>query len=74
MTILQLNPSIPLKTPKGAGKAILVIDYGEEHHLLFTVIIDATGEIWTFENPQVRGLNNYTMNRMISDKIKVIDK
>lgn len=65
--IIQLNPSIPLVTPKGNGLAILVNDPSEEHHLQWTCIIDATGEIWTFQNPQVRGQKNITMNRGTAD-------
>lgn len=63
MSILQLNPTIPVMTPKGAGQAILIIDYSSEHNLIWTVIIDATGEIWSFQNPHVRGQKNITMER-----------
>lgn len=63
MTILQLNPTIPLNTPKGDGQAILVIDYGSEHNLIWTVMIDSTGEIWSFQNPHVRAQKNITMDR-----------
>jgi hypothetical protein len=64
MNILQLNPPIPLSTPKGNGLAWLVIDYGAEHNILWTVAIDETGEIWTFMNPQVRALKNVSMGRL----------
>jgi hypothetical protein len=66
--ILQLSPSLPLQTPKGPGMAWMVQDYGEEHHLLWTVAIDATGEIWTFRNPEVRAQKNITMGRVFDDK------
>ena len=59
--ITQLNPTIPLDTPKGKGRAHLVIDYGEEHHLLWVVFLDSSGESWTFPNPQVRLRPNPTM-------------
>lgn len=26
--LLQLNPSIPVITPKGSGEAVVLIDYG----------------------------------------------
>lgn len=68
--IIQLNPSIPLDTPKGPGLAILVNDLSCEHHLLWTVVIDSTGEIWTFENPKVRGTKNVTFNRTTNSEIK----
>ncbi len=59
--MLQLNPTIPLETPKGRGDAHFLIDMGQEHHLLWVVFIDATGECWTFQNPQVRLQKNPTM-------------
>jgi hypothetical protein len=65
MTILQLNPTIPINTPKGPGQAILVIDYGNEHHLIWTVILDESGEIWSYQNPHVRGQKNITMDRLL---------
>jgi len=61
--LLQLNPTIPLDTPKGSGQALLVIDYGPEHHLLWVVAIDETREIWTWANPEVRARVNPTMGR-----------
>jgi hypothetical protein len=63
--IIQLDPPVPLWTPKGEGLAWLVSDYGPEFHLLWTVAIDETGEIWTFPNPKVRAIKNITMGRMI---------
>lgn len=62
--MLQLNPPIPLGCPKGDGLCHLVIDYGPEHHLIFVIAIDATGEIWAFPNPEVRFLKNVTMGRV----------
>jgi hypothetical protein len=60
----QLNPPIPLDTPKGKGLAWFLIDYGAEHNLMWVVAIDETGEIWTFENPHVRAQKNITMGRV----------
>lgn len=61
---LQLNPPIPLHVAgKGNGLAILVIDYGPDFDLLWTIIMDETGEIWTERNPNVRGVKNHTMGR-----------
>jgi hypothetical protein len=61
--ILQLSPQIPLSTPKGKGQAVALIDYSEEHDLMWIVILDSGGEIWTFKNPDVRGIPNATMGR-----------
>lgn len=60
--LLQLNPPLPLTTPKGRGLAHLVIDYGPEHNLLWVVFQDS-GEVWTFGNPEVRAEPNITMGR-----------
>ena len=62
--ILQLNPPIPLSTPKGDGVAWAVIDYGIEHNLQWIVAIDETGEIWTYQNPQIRAIKNITQGRL----------
>ena len=60
--ILQLKPTIWLETPKGLGLAHFLLDYGEEHDLMWVVIDDATGEIWTWPNPQVRGIKNVSLD------------
>jgi hypothetical protein len=66
MAILQLNPPIPMDTPKGSGLAWLVIDYGAEHNLMWVIAIDETGEIWTYSNSEVRAQKNITMHRYLS--------
>ncbi len=61
--MLQLNPPIPLLTPKGPGRAIIVIDYSEDHDLVWTCFIDSSGEIWSFRNQEVRQVDNLTFGR-----------
>ncbi len=61
--ITQLNPPIPLETPKGKALAHFVIDYGPEHHLMWVTFVDATGECWTWPNPKIRAQSNITMGR-----------
>ena len=61
MNLLQLEPSIPLITPKGAGRAVVLIDYGIEEHLLWVCFIDDTGECWTFQNRDIKAQPNLTM-------------
>jgi hypothetical protein len=57
----ELKVHIPVRCPRGTGYAFAVIDYGQEHHLLFVIAMDDTGEIWTFPNPDVRVRPNETM-------------
>ncbi|MCB5424107.1 hypothetical protein H0274_02450 [Altererythrobacter sp. CC-YST694] len=60
----QLNPAIPLHVlGKGDGHAFAVIDYGQEHNLIWVTAIDATGEVWCAPNPRVRLQKNWTMGR-----------
>jgi hypothetical protein len=59
--ILQLDPTIPVETPRGKGFAHFLIDYGSEHHLLWTVFLNDSGECWTFKNPEIRLESNPTM-------------
>lgn len=61
--MLQLNPPIPMNTPKGEGFAHILIDYGPESDLYWTVLITATGEIWTYANRLVRASKNITLGR-----------
>lgn len=62
--ITQLNPPLPLETPKGKALAHFMIDYGPEHHLMWVTFIDATGECWTWPNYQIRAQKNITMGRL----------
>lgn len=71
--ITQLNPPIPLSTPKGNGTAWAVIDYGVEHNLMWVVAIDSTGEIWTYSNPEVRAQKNITLGRLTASDIGIVN-
>lgn len=63
--ILQLSPTIPMVRDADGmkGYAFLVIDYSQEHDLLFTCAMD-DGEIWTLSNRDIRIVNNVTLNRI----------
>lgn len=69
MSLLQLEPSIPLLTPKGRGRAVVLIDYGVEENLLWVVFLDDNGECWTFQNRDVRAEPNLTMGAKRSSPI-----
>lgn len=61
--MIQLDPPLPLETPKGEGWAHFVIDYGQESALLWVVFMDVDGACWTVPNPEVRMSGNWTMGR-----------
>ena len=66
----QLDPAIPLHiVGKGEGYAIGLIDYGQEHNLIWVTALNASGEIWCAPNPTVRMGKNWTMGRCESPLI-----
>lgn len=72
MTIMQFNPPIPIKTPKGEALAHVLIDYGIEHDLNWVCFIDETSECWTFRNKDIRACNNITYGRTKADNVERI--
>ena len=61
VVILQLDPWIPLDTPRGPAEAAFLIDYGEQKPLLFVCFLRSDGSQWTFDNREVRLEKNVTM-------------
>lgn len=66
MIVQQLNPPLPLTTPKGSALAHLVIDYGPEHDLMWVCFQDDTGECWSWANPEIRAQKNISMGRTLT--------
>jgi hypothetical protein len=66
MSMLRLDPPIPVITPKGRAWAHVLIDYSQEHHLVWVCFQDDTGECWSWQNRDIRIQPNPTLGR---DKI-----
>jgi hypothetical protein len=66
--ITQLNPPLPLHTPKGPGLAHFVIDYGPETDLMWVVFMDKDGACWSVPNPEIRMQFNWSMGRRKGDE------
>ncbi len=66
--ILQLDPPIPLMTPKGEGYAHVLLDYGAEMNIMWVVFITETGECWSYSNKEVRACKNISLGRDFSKK------
>lgn len=58
--LTQLQPPLPIFTPKGKAWAVAVIDYGPQWDLQWITFVRETGECWTFRNSQIRQEQNYT--------------
>jgi hypothetical protein len=61
--IIQLNPTIPVETPRGKGTAIGWIDYSSEDDLFWIVFQTDTCEPWIYPNKDIRAQTNLTIGR-----------
>ena len=66
--IQQLNPPIPITTPKGESLCHFLIDYGPESDLYWVCFQNDTGEIWTWNNMEVRAQKNISLGRILGKK------
>jgi hypothetical protein len=63
---IQLNPYIPviIKSKENAkGYAFALHDYSQEHHCIWGVALDDSGEVWWVPNPEIRFQDNWSMGR-----------
>jgi len=65
----EFRDLIPVATPRGPGVALLLRCYGIESHDMWTVVMDADGSVWTFQNPDIRVQFNPTLGRVPKEKI-----
>jgi hypothetical protein len=64
--ILQLNPPIPLETPKGKAIAHFLLDYGLEFDLMWVCFNDSDGQCWTWSNRDITIQKNLTIHRNLT--------
>lgn len=68
--MIQLNPMIPVyvteesKSKSGKGVAFALIDYSQEHNVIWGIAFDDTGEIWWVDNKFVRFQINRSLGRL----------
>jgi len=72
--MLQLDPPIPVETPKGSAWSIGWIDYGPDHDLLWICFIRSTRECWTFRNQDIRQVFSLTYQRGLTWALGVKSK
>ena len=63
MVIFEPINRLEVTTPKGDGIVWLVIDYGHETDTIYTIIINATGELWQYTHSQIIVKPNITFRR-----------
>lgn len=66
--MMQLNPPLPVDTPRGPAYAHLVIDYSQEHYVLYVCFLQETGECWVLPNRDVKLQQNLTMGVRVPPK------
>ena len=62
--MLQLDPALPVETPKGKALAHVLIDYGIEADLLWVCAQTEGGQCWTWSNQDIRFQDNITAGRV----------
>ncbi len=64
--MIQLNPMIPItrKSDGMKGYAFLVIDYSQEHYILFVCAME-NGDIWSLDNTEISMQNNPSLRRYL---------
>lgn len=63
MTLLQLNPLLPVITTAGKALAHFLIDMGIEHDLHWVCFLDGNGQCWTYRNQEIMAISNLTYGR-----------
>lgn len=67
--MLQLDPPLPVEVEDfGKGWAHILIDYGQEHDLLWVVFFDESRACVAIDNKNIRIQNNYSMGRWDKNK------
>ena len=61
--IYEPRNRLEVSTPKGDGIVWLVIDYGHETDTIYTIIINATGEMWQYAHKDIIVKPNITFKR-----------
>ena len=73
--IIQLDPPLPLITPKGSALAHFLIDYGIENDLYWVCAQQDTGECWTWSNRDIRFEKNVTIGRVpAKEEVKIAEQ
>jgi hypothetical protein len=61
--IYEPHNRVEVCSPNGDGIIWLVTDYGHETDTIYTVIINATGELWQFRHKDIKVKSNITFGR-----------
>lgn len=68
MHTIQLNPPIPVETPRGHGLAILATMLPDKNCWLWTISLDDTQELLIMENDYIRYQKAIVANRLADNR------
>lgn len=71
--IYEPHNRLDVTTPKGDGIIWLVTEYGHETDTIYTVIINATGELWQYTHRDIIVKPNTTFRRYGKGKRQELD-
>jgi hypothetical protein len=71
--IYEPTNRLEVTTPKGDGIVWLVLEYGHETDTMYTIIINATGELWQFTHKDIIVKPNLTFHRYGNSIKKELD-
>jgi hypothetical protein len=71
--IYEPHNRLDVTTPKGDGIIWLVTEYGHETDTMYTVIINATGELWQYTHRDIIVKLNLTFRRYGKGKRQELD-
>jgi len=69
--ILELEQMLWLDTPRGLALAKFLIDRGIDSDNEWVCVINDSGEIWSFDNSDVRAAKNITIGRRVDEPRKL---
>lgn len=68
-TIHELQQHLWLDTPRGQALAKFLVDHGIDGDNEWICILNETGEIWSFDNSDVRAAKNITIGRRVEQDL-----
>lgn len=64
--IYEPRNRIEVSTLKGDGAILFVTEFGYETDTIYTVVLDASGELWQFTHKDIRAKKNITFGRTLN--------
>lgn len=61
MFILQLNPTLNVYSKIGKGRALFIIEYGEDRNTIWVIVLNKTNEIKHLDSNDIRLEENFTL-------------